>query len=461
MRSAPAGRRILQSLVLAAFVPLHGVSAQTAYPEVEVRQILGSGVGTWSNSARVSLDRDAFVVVFELGADGRARIIYPESPRENGFMRASRNWYVPLPSVDAMFIQATTMRTPTVVAFASDLAPDLSEFTDEGRHWDYMFSIKDGVSRETTLRDLATLIFGDAEMPYSVSESRIAPTLPPSAQSALRTCGYQPGAYGTASYYEFLWSMFGPFYGWGYGANSTAFNAVTFAPWSTSNFVNYYSFASASSAFTRFASTGLWTRYGMTCDPLRQLLATHVVLLPERNGPGTPADSLMPRDSLKRGPHGRVGDVGIVPATEAARLERAGAVKLAASELEVAVGSLTRQSNEEMVQRQEIASLLAQLRVMRALGKDNIDARDLQAIRTFGTVERKGFGSGFNKSIGRASTSTASGSSTAGSSGSGSSSSTGSSSSAGSEGSAGSSGRATETRGGTGRGGTGRPPFLQ
>ena len=94
-------RGALLLLAAAAATAPTVLTAQDAYPQVDVRQIRGTGVHSWANSARISIDRDAFVVVFEFGVDGRARVLYPETPKDNGFLKASRKWYVPLPSADA------------------------------------------------------------------------------------------------------------------------------------------------------------------------------------------------------------------------------------------------------------------------------------------------------------------------------------------------------------------------
>ncbi len=440
-------------LLLGATVPLAGLSAQDAYPQVEVRQMVGTGVATWGTSARVSLDRDAFVVVFELGADGRARILYPARPRDDGFMRASRKWYVPLPSVDAVFIQASSMRTPTVVAFASDVAPDLSEFTENGKRWDFMFSIDDGAGREATLRDLATLIFGDPDMPYSVSESRLAPSLSLGAQQALRSCGYQVGAYGSPGFYDFLWDMFGPYYGLGYGANSPWQDVNTIAPWHTNNFI--YGFYYPNLPFMRYTTGSLWNQYAGGCDGLRRFTIGSLAFLDNNRQPTPgPADTTgrltTPRDLERRGPDGRVNGVGIVTASEAAMLGRKNGVELAATHIEGKLGSLTRETSQDMVQRQEIASVLAQLQ-----GRVNSGTASNSRGGRFEPIGRQGSSSGYDRPT-RSGSTGSSGSSSAGSSSGG--------SSSGSAGSAGSAGRSGESRGGagrssTGRGGTGKPPF--
>ena len=45
--------------------------------------------------------------------------------------------------------------TPSVVVFASDVAPDFSELTSDGRAFDYMFTLTDSADRDAAFRALA------------------------------------------------------------------------------------------------------------------------------------------------------------------------------------------------------------------------------------------------------------------------------------------------------------------
>lgn len=461
-------RRVLRSGVAAAVLglaaPLAILQAQDAYPVVELRQINGTGGSTWASSARLSLDRDAFVVVFELGVDGRARILQPVSPRDDAYLTAKRPWYVPLPSVDAMFVQSHVMRTPTLVAFASDVAPDLSEFTSTGNRWDYMFAVPNGAERDMALRELATMLYGTPDMPYSVAESRIAPIIPLAAQRALSSCGYRVGAYGSAQFMDFLWDVFGPLHVWGTGRSSLV-------PWRNHNFVMAFDFPLgiwgnfSPLAFTRFTSSSLWNRFGTGCQGLQRLGFNQIAVVNDsileqmRSQP-------VPPDAGPRGPHGTDGDTGVVPpggmTRRADRLRGATtAAETATAGNAEAADALRREANLDLLQRAEVRALVARLAVQRASGAPTVAMNEAlwDALRRAPVADNRSTG-GFG-GFGRASRS---GGSSGIGSGGGSVGTAGSSSSAGSAGtsSAGrsSGGRSSSGRSGSGRGGSGRgDPF--
>ncbi len=436
---------------IATATPLAPLSAQQAYPQVEVRQVMGSRGGEpWGGTARVDLDRDAFVVVLEIGADSRARVVFPETPRDRGFVRADRRLYVPLPSADVMFIRAQQARVPTIVAFASDVAPDLTAFAASRNRWEYQFAVDVSSRPEDAVRDLAMIIFGDPDMPYSVSQSAIAPSLSIDAQRMLASCGYNLGTPASADFYRFLWDMYGPF---------PLSGSTTLPPVGASSWY----FGSGMSAFIPFPLHGfsrstestLWNAYGSMCDPLmrrRPLFMAVMPVLPVLPGDSSGVDTTgskvpVPRDRQADGPPSTVDEVGIIPAAPAAA--RRDRITASSETGAMRRTPLVREASEELIQRRDMADLVAR----RAAGAGDVAANGRRggSGSGFGPVARSGRGS--TGSTSRADAPARGGSASSG----GSSSARGSTAGSGSAGSS-SAGRSTETRAGSGgRSETGRP----
>jgi hypothetical protein len=445
----------IAALLVASAAPSETQAQPQSFPKVEIRQDNGMGPGSpaWGAAARVKLDRDAFLVVVELGVDGRARVVFPESPREKAFVRATRNFLVPLPSADVMFVNTSYNRRPTVVAFASDMAPDLSEFTRYGHQWDYQFAMEYDQATDDVIRDLATLIYGDPEMPYSVAQTRVAPVLSAFAQRALIDCGYTLGGLTSADFMDFLWDVYGPyqFYGvGGWGSRMSGSNVY----WGYMGSSYYMPFGTTS--FGRFTSRSLWNRYGAGCNgwgfqrPF--IVALHQAPLSEEP---QPVDSLglpeKPKDRTGDKPNDKVDGVGIIPATPEEMKRREVKVTTLVAANAVANTKLSREAANDLLQRRDVAAALQMLAMQRVTGltEEEILAQSRRAQSSNGGIYRRSpssrgdsRGSGFGPSIGGSSSSVGGGGS----------------SEVGGSGGAGASGEARGGSAGGGRGGSGRVP---
>jgi hypothetical protein len=459
------------------------LTAQDALPRVEIRQVMNGGSFAFSSTGRVKVDRDAFVVVFEIGADGRARVLYPSSPRERGFARSDRPLYVVLPSADVPFIRAAELQVPVVVAFASDLEPDLSEFTESGRRWDYQYATRSYESTEDKVRGLAELLYGSADMPYAVGLQALSPVLSTVARRTLVSCGYQYGGSLSPGFNRFLWDLWGPVSlletSW---QLDQLYNEVQWGQWNQWNMGGL--FAPQFLGFGRTTSRPLWDQYGSECDPLGRdfryiALANPTPQVPQQPGPEAPPIVPIPKDRPANAPPGTVTDVGIELATPADMSRRAGRVTRGtdalakAREEPQARGPLTRETTQDLVQRQQIERTMQLLTAQRAAGwqgsvNDVFDR--VRAGQFDNDMNRLASRSGTNRSWTRASDGSSgstglrrgdgsSGSFGSGSSGGGAGSSSGGGSAAGSGSmSGGSEARGGgAARGGSGRGGTGRP----
>jgi len=484
MSPRSAGRSLPPSVLLAATAlllapPVNGsLSAQEALPRAEVRQVMGGGTFAFSGTGRIRLDRDAFLVVFELGADGRARILYPMTPRDRGFARADRAFYVPLPSADVPFIRSPEVLVPVIVAFASDLQPDLSEFTDSGRRWDFQYATNGSEPIETTLRGLAELLYGSADMPYSVTTRELSPVLSSFAQRSLVSCGYQYGGAFSSNFNRFLWDLWGPVSlldaSW---QLDQIYREIQWSQWSYGGWGNV--FAQSMFGFGRSTSGMLWNQFGAGCDPIGRDFRNIALLQPTPGvpqTPGTDSGDLAPPPLDRPGtrPPGTVTDVGIELATpddmrrRAASVTRQGEAMANGRVLE-ARGPLTRESTRDLVQRQEIERTIFLLTAQRAAGwtgSVNDVFERVRAGQFDNDMNRVAARTGSDRSWTRASGGSgftglrrgdAGGGFSPGSSGGSSAVGGGSAAGSGSMGGGSEARGGGEARGGSGRGGTGRP----
>lgn len=383
MSPRSAGRSRPLSVLLGAAVCLvapsaaGSLSAQEALPRAEVRQVMGGGTFAFSGTGRIRLDRDAFLVVFELGADGRARILYPMNPRDRGFARADRAFYVPLPSADVPFVRSPEVLVPVIVAFASDLQPDLSEFTESGRRWDFQYATNGQESMEVTVRGLAELLYGSADMPYSVTTRDMSPVLSSFAQRSLVSCGYQYGGAFSSSFNRFLWDLWGPVSlldaSW---RLDQIYREIQWSQWSYGGWGNV--FGPQSFAFGRSTTGRLWEQFGATCAPIGRDFRSIAMLprtQPVPQPPGGDSSTLAPPPTDRSGPKppGTVTDVGLELAPPDDMRRRAASVTRQVdaqtdSRALAARRPLTRETTRDLVQRQEIERTMFLITAQRAAG---------------------------------------------------------------------------------------------
>ena len=110
-----------------------------------------------------SVDRDAYVALFEVGTDGRVRIIYPRTPRDALLQRGGTTQRV---LAGAGFYPDSPMsrQIPYVFAIASYKPFDLSEFGN-GKRWRYQLTSSSANARnpEHTIRSIATMMFDEED----------------------------------------------------------------------------------------------------------------------------------------------------------------------------------------------------------------------------------------------------------------------------------------------------------
>lgn len=174
-----------------------------------------------------SVDRDAYVAVFEVGTDGRIRVIYPRSPRENLLVRAGAPQRV-LAGAGFYPDGPGARQVPYVFAVASFRPFDLSEFGN-GRRWQYQLASvgHQTKSPELTIRRVAELLFGESDAEIAADYLYFATGAQVRRASALRALDRCNGSawdgvsfsdigtdYFFSNYFVPLWELYVPFGGW-------------------------------------------------------------------------------------------------------------------------------------------------------------------------------------------------------------------------------------------------------
>jgi hypothetical protein len=82
----------LGALVAVSASPAQAPATPTA-PAASISTMISSSSGMRRVRANFHLDRDAYVVVGHIDADGEVRIVYPSSPSDSGFVRADKAYH--------------------------------------------------------------------------------------------------------------------------------------------------------------------------------------------------------------------------------------------------------------------------------------------------------------------------------------------------------------------------------
>ncbi|HJU89148.1 MAG TPA: DUF4384 domain-containing protein [Gemmatimonadaceae bacterium] len=112
-------------------------------------------------------DDDAFVLVMRIDTDGRTRVLFPESPLDDNFVRGGATYRVPGYGRESFYVDDYP-GMGYVFAVASWRKLDLTAIGD-GRRWDYQM-IGDRVSRDpfAVMHDIAARLTGNRQDEYAL-----------------------------------------------------------------------------------------------------------------------------------------------------------------------------------------------------------------------------------------------------------------------------------------------------
>ena len=200
-------------LALALTVPAFVVEPPgTRAPAIQVR--LSDDFYFRGERARVRFkaERDGYLVIFRLDAEGRIRPLFPINPSDSSFVRGGREFEVRGRGDREAFIVDEREGTGHVIAAISESPFDLSSYT-RGSHWDLraLSDVAGGEDPEMVLLDvidsLATARFDYDLASYTVGGSR--------RDDVYHTRPW----FGRPRYYDPWYHGYDPFYGPGYRFN--------------------------------------------------------------------------------------------------------------------------------------------------------------------------------------------------------------------------------------------------
>lgn len=200
----------------------------------------------------ISVERDAYLAAFEVGRDGRMRVLYPRSPKDDGRVKGRKAVSVMPWSYDLFGMSVSPTEVPYVVALASDRPIDLSRF-GTGKSWQYRVRMDGAWQADVTMENVGRLVQSDPTQRFSGDYGYVAPRIPASTQLALSRCmSLSTFAMGRDSrdywLYRDLWMSFGPRDGYWFGS------AATWLGWGFSGFAPMI-----------FPSMGAWPTRGGGC----------------------------------------------------------------------------------------------------------------------------------------------------------------------------------------------------
>lgn len=210
---APANRpatRVMGMEAIRATLDSAGLLAQDEGPEIRLRA--EQAFGNPSNiDAVLRLDDDAYVMVVNVGPDGYARVLFPDRPGDDGFLRGGRSYRIPgffpgfatnvantaglgyhafVPYRRSEFASPTARGPGYVFAVASPRPIDFQSVADLGL-WDDFRLPLDGMMLDPryVVRYYQDAAFGEGRLPeVTASIARYAGWIPGTTQFASASC---------------------------------------------------------------------------------------------------------------------------------------------------------------------------------------------------------------------------------------------------------------------------------
>jgi hypothetical protein len=167
--------------------------------------------GAAAGATYFSVDRDAYAAAFAVTRDGRLRVVWPDSPENDGLVRRGKTY-----SANAAFAQygaflsGSRSAVPYVFVITSDQRLDLSRF-GKGSRWAYQVNLEGvGFDADDAVTTVASVVLPSAEAPYAADYSYIGPRLIGAAQMLALNCSVRNASARSYDYFRDLWAVFDP-----------------------------------------------------------------------------------------------------------------------------------------------------------------------------------------------------------------------------------------------------------
>jgi hypothetical protein len=156
-------------------------------------------------------ERDAYAAAFAVTRDGRLRVIWPESPKDDGLVEAGKTYRANGSFAQyGSYLGGARNAVPYVFVIVSEQRLDLTRF-GSGSKWKYQVNLEDlGRVAEDAIESVASVVLPSAEASYAADYAFVAPRLTGQAQMLAMYCGVRNMDLRNYAYYRDLWATFDP-----------------------------------------------------------------------------------------------------------------------------------------------------------------------------------------------------------------------------------------------------------
>ncbi|MDF1503397.1 hypothetical protein PYV61_10620 [Roseisolibacter sp. H3M3-2] len=170
-----------------------------------------TALGGMAASTYFAAERDAYAAAFAVSRDGRLRVVWPESPKEDGMVRGGKTY-----RANASYTQyggwagGPRAAVPFVFVLTSDQRLDLTRFA-RGSNWAYQVNLADlGYEAEDALETVAEVVLPTPDAPYAADFAYVGPRLTGQAAMLAMQCGVRAFDQYSYNYFRDMWAVFDP-----------------------------------------------------------------------------------------------------------------------------------------------------------------------------------------------------------------------------------------------------------
>ena len=181
-------------------------------PAVEIWSPVGTAamLGTSASATSYfSVDQPAYATAFEVGRDGRLRVLFPATPQASGLVLPGARY--PLTAWRAQLANGFAVggRTvPFTFVLVSEDRPDLSRF-GRGKQWRYQVRLEGTTQPDFVIERVAETLYPGEDREYAVDYAFVPPRVDVGGQMLMAQCGLRTNVdHRDYAFYQDLWSVF-------------------------------------------------------------------------------------------------------------------------------------------------------------------------------------------------------------------------------------------------------------
>jgi hypothetical protein len=217
-----SARTLLTAALLLASAACTSLPRPTTAPAPALASGDAPGLTLWSPASGTAglpsagltyftVDRDAYAAAFTVTRDGRLRVLWPESPGDDGYARAGKTYRANGTYAQfGAFMAGARNAVPYVFVITSDQRLDLSRF-GSGSRWRYQVNLDElGGFADDAVASVASLILPSPDAAYAADYAFVGPRLSGSALYLTMQCGLRNVDARNYQFYRDLWATFDP-----------------------------------------------------------------------------------------------------------------------------------------------------------------------------------------------------------------------------------------------------------